>query len=215
VHQLCGLPIDKIHMRDNITQNPIWGLSLHNLFLALFFIAGQYKGRSITTGRNLVPLGRNRDFHALFVEAFSVFNDWPNNHYKFLDWIREKQASVSLNRQRQKSVLYKEFGKYYTCLFNVLSESQFDFIKNAFIEYLIERWNSLYTSPFSLKSSSIACPNSKYVSKIDAKRLLETYDEQINQLIKTGKLKSIVRSKGKKRLILVDLADIVGLRQSS
>jgi len=214
VHQLCGLPIDKAYMLDTNTYHAR-GLSLHNLFLALLFIAGQYKGRLATTGRDLVPFGRNKDFHALFIEAFSVFDDWPSNYYKFLDEIRERQTSVPLNRQRQKSVLYKEFGKFYIDLFKTLSEKQFDFIKKGFTEYLIEKWESFYTSPFSQKQYSIASPNGKYVSKNDAKRLLEIFDEQINQLIKAGKLKSIVQSKGKKRLIFVDLADIARFRQSS
>lgn len=215
VHKLCGLLVDEVHIRDKITQNPLWEFSLHNLFLALSFIAGQYKGRSITTGRNLVPLGRNKDFHALFIEAFSVFDDWPINYYNFLDWIREKQISAPLSRYRQKSVLYKEFGKYFKCLFDTLSESQFDFIKKGFIEYLIERWESSYALPFSQKEDSIARPDSKYVSKSEAKRLLEIFDEEMNQLIKAGKLRSIVRSKGKRRLIFVDLADIARLHESS
>lgn len=212
VHQLCGLSIDKSYIWDTIIY-PARGLSLHNLFLALLFIAGQYQWRLITNGRNLVPLGRNKDFHAIFIEAFSVFDDWPDNYYKFLDWIREKQTSISLNHQRQKSVLYKEFGKFYIDLFKTFSENQFDFIKKGFMEYVMERWKSFYTLSFSQKKDSIARPNSKYVSKNDAKRLLEIFDEQINQLIKTGKLKSIVRSKGMKRLILVDVMDIVKLVQ--
>ncbi|HEV2912600.1 MAG TPA: hypothetical protein VGX92_04725 [Pyrinomonadaceae bacterium] len=211
IHWLCGLPIDKDYTQDRLNQNPVLNLSLQDLLLAVFFIAGQYQGLLVSTGRKLIPFGRNKDFHNLFSLAFSVFEDWPNAYYQFLDWRSKQEKSILSIRQRQKSALYREFGRFYAGLFKILSEYQFGFMKKAFVEYLIEKWEGYCVSPANEKNSTTPHFENKYISKIDAKRLLGTFDEQINQLIKTGKLKSIVRSKGMKRLIFVEITDIAKL----
>jgi len=215
IHWLCGLPIDKDYTQDRLHQNPVLNLSLQDLLLTVFFIAGQYQGLLVSTSKNLIPFGRNKDFHNLFSLAFSVFEDWPNAYYQFLDWRSKQEKCIPYIRQRQKSILYREFGRFYAGLFKILSECQFGFMKKAFVEYLIERWEGYCVLPASKKNNITPHFENKYISKIDAERLLEIFDGQIDQLIKIGKLKSIVRSKGMKRLIFVDVADIAKLMRET
>lgn len=211
VHQLCGLSVNESILQERFHQSPIINLELRDLLLVLFFFAGLYQGLSISTGKNLLPMGRNRDFHALLTKVYSVFEDWPNNFYEFLCRRSEKERKVPIIRYRLKSTLYRDFGKFYTGLYKVLSGSQFDFIRDAFIDYLAEEWDGGEISLAIQKKSKEQQITGKYVSKANARRLLEIDDVWINQLIEIGKLKTIVRSKGMKRLIFVDVTDIVKL----
>ena len=74
-----------------------------------------------------------------------------------------------------------------------------------------QRWGYRHVPHLRQKSETILPQGEWYVSKMDAMHLLQTDDEQIDQLIEMGRLKSMVRSKGKKRLILVELMDIARL----
>lgn len=212
VHQLCGLPIYNTDTQEQINQNPVSKLSLQDLLLTIFFIAGQRQGLSVSTGRRLLAFRRNKDLHELFTTAYSAFEDWPHIYYRFLDWVREQEKNLPLNRQRQRSVLYREFGKFYLALFKILSKEQFAFVKNAFIDYLLGTWEGYCVSSLCSKKNAASRLKSRYISKIDARRLLETDDKYIKQIIRTGELKTVGLSKGKKRLIFVELTDIVKLR---
>lgn len=96
-------------------------------------------------------------------------------------------------------------------LYRILWKRQFDFIRDAFVDYLIEEWDGDNTLP-PKKFRELHIPG-RYVSKADARRLLEIDDIGINQLIDTAQLKTVVRSKGMKRLIFVDVTDIANLMQ--
>jgi hypothetical protein len=210
VHDLCGLPVDASIFRSQFHQSPFMNLMLGNLLLVLFFLAGLYKGVSISTGRHLLPRGRNSDFHALLTNTYSVFEDWPNNFYQFLRWWSERQRKVPLIRNRLKSTLYRDFGKFYIGLYSVLADRQFDFLRDAFLDYLLGEWDG-GDLPSAQKQNTGKHLTDKYVLKSDAVRLLSSDKRQVTLLIKTGRLTTEVRSKGMKRLIFVDVADIAEL----
>jgi hypothetical protein len=211
VHHLCRLSNGEDVARKPIYQNPILALGLKDLMVAVIFIAGHCKGISSTTGRYLEPKGRNRDLHALFTRSYSVFEDWPHNFYRFLDWICTQEKNTTLIRQRLKSALYDDFGKLYPDLYRVLSLHEFKFMRSAFVEYLAKRWKGNCLSVFKREKKATLNIRERYVSKADAMRLLETDSMNVTHLIKIGKLRSIVRSKGKKRLIFVEVTDIAKL----
>jgi hypothetical protein len=212
VHCLCGLSLNQIHEQDSTNPNPLLDLELQDLLSVLFFIAGHHQGLSVTTSKHLLSLKRNEDFHAVFTKAFSVFENWPNAYYQLLDWVRKREKGYPPIRQRQKSVLYRAFGKFYASLFKILSGSQFEFIKKAFIEYLIRRWDGGHALSSNLLQSATPCHNSKYISKSDVVRLIDISNRKVDQLIEIGNLKAIVLSKGKKRLFFIDLMEITKLR---
>jgi len=130
-----------------------------------------------------------------------------------LDRTIDQERNVDPIRQRLKSALYRDFGKFYIGLYNKLTAGQFEFIKKSFIEYLNDMWDGGYISTLDSKKGITPQHKSKYISRIDARRLLEADDDQIYQLIGMGKVKTMVQSKGKKRLIFIDLADVSRLKR--
>jgi hypothetical protein len=152
-----------------------------------------------------------KGFHQLFTDAYYIFDDWPHHFYEFLNWWRTEERNIVYGYQRLQSVLFKDFGKLYTGLYKTLSVGQFDFIREAFIDYLVKEWKGCDLSSFARNKKMGKYPKTKYVSKSDARRLLAADDESINHFIQTGRLKTEVRSKGMKRLIFIDVKDIATL----
>jgi hypothetical protein len=207
IHRRCGLSCDEDRYFFS-QKNPVSKLSLQDFTLAVIFIVGQIRGLSLTTSWPLSCMRKIKDLHHLFTDAYYIFDDWPNNFYEFLNWWRTQGRNVVLGYQRLQSVLYKDFGKLYLGVYKTLSASQFVFIREAFIDYLIKVWNGCDLSSFAHNKNIGQYPKAKYVSKSDARRLLAADDQQINHFIQTGRLKTEVRSKGMKRLIFVQVVDI-------
>jgi hypothetical protein len=212
IYHLCG--IYDLDTTSISRQNPVLSLQLQEFILAMVFISGQRQGRSLMTINHLLPKRRNKDFHKLFTEAYDIFENWPSNYYQFLHWWRKQQRNTILGYQRLHSVLYRDFGKFYMGLYNMLPPSQSGFIREGFLNYLVEEWEGCNLSAFA-KGKDTGGYKVKYVSKSDAKRLLAADNKLINHFIYTGRLKTKVRSKGMKRLIFVDVADIAKLLNES
>jgi hypothetical protein len=114
--------------------------------------------------------------------------------------------------QRMKSALYEEFGSFYSGLNNVLSGNQFDFMRGAFIEYITQnRMLNCLPDPMSHKPVEDSL-RSQYILKSDVRKLLGVDYAWINNHIATGRLRTVVRSKGKKRLIFIETGDVARLR---
>lgn len=213
IHHRCGLSCgeDRYFFSQ---KNPVSKLSLQDFTLAVIFIVGQLKGLSLTTSWPLSSMKKIKDFHHLFTDAYYIFDDWPNHFYEFLNSWHTQGRNVVLGYQRLQSVLYKDFGKLYMGLYKQLSASQFDFIREAFIDYLVKEWNGCDLSSFARNRNMRRSHKAKYVSKSDARLLLDTDESGINHLIWTGRLKTKVRSKGMKRLIFVDVTDLAKLTRA-
>lgn len=210
IYQLCGLSIAEAESQK--LSERISRLSLNDLLRALFFVAGQQRGLSSATSRNLVAVGKSQNFHSILTEAYPVFENWPINYFRFLDQRRVLERKVTRTYQRMKSTLYGEFGSFYSGLHSVLSGSQFDFMRGAFIEYVTQnRMLDCLPDPMNNKTVEDAL-KSQYVLKSDVRRLLGVDYAWINHRIETGTLRTIVRSKGKKRLIFIKVEDVARLR---
>lgn len=214
IYRLCRLDHgeNKSHMPR---ENPTTRLSLQEITLAVVFMAGQCRGFSLTIGLPLLYKGEIKELHKLFNEASHIFDDWPNNFYDFLRWWRKQKRISTSGYQRRQSILYKDFGKLYMGLYHTLPASRFDFIRNAFVDYLVKDWEGCGLLSFVHKKDCGEDSSVKYVSKSDAQRLLGANNEGINYFIRRGSLKTKIRSKGMKRLIFVDVADIAKLMWES
>lgn len=215
LHYLCGLLNSKVSAKGRLKKLPIMDLGLQDFLSVLFFFGGIIQNILVSNGLHLVIGMKNTDLHALFANAYSVFEDWPNNFHQFLRWRRVQEKDYPFIHYRLKSALYMDFGKAYIGIYRILSGSQFDFIKDAFVNYLVGEWEGCIIPPTNRTKVRGHCRTSKYVSKTDAIRLLEADDEGIDQLIEDGSLKTIVRSKGMKRLIFVEVTDIAKLKHRS
>lgn len=215
LHRLCNLQIDERKTEQPFNGNQIFSLDLQDFVTAIVFIACHSQGISSHTGLHLMPKGRNNELHTLFTKSYSVFEDWPHNYYGFLNWICFRQKDIPFIRQRQKSPLYMDFGKFYLDLYKTLSANSFDFMRSAFVDYLDKNWKGGCSSNFNREKEAAGCFSEKYVSKTDAIRLLETDSGEFNNLIELGELKSVARSKGKKRLTFIEVGGIVKLKGKS
>jgi hypothetical protein len=213
LHYLCGLLNCKVSAKGQLKETPIMDLGLEDFLLVLFFFGGIIQNILASTGLHLVIGMKNTDIHALFTSAYSVFEDWPNNFHQFLRWRRAEEKQYPFIHYRLKSALYMDFGNAYIGIYKILSGNQFDFIKSTFVNYLVEEWEGCNIPPTNRTKGRGGYLKSKYVSKSDAIRLLEANDEGIDQLIEDGSLKTIVRSKGMKRLIFVEMLGLAKLTQ--
>jgi predicted XRE-type DNA-binding protein len=196
IHILCKLPVSE----DAVAPSscPIQKLDLKHFLSAIFFIASQYLGGIDTKGKSLWPSVRNEELHLLLCKAFSVFEDWPNNYFEFLDW-RKNQV----NKATPAMGLRGKFEGYKSALYIQLISSQLDFMRDAFEVYLTSRWDGGYTSHLK-RLGEPARQSAKYASRREAKKLLKISFEGIDRLIAAGKIKAIVRPRGRGRLILID-----------
>jgi len=215
IYQLCGIPVAGVGPLK--VPEPISRLSLNDLLRVLFFVAGQQRGISAATSRHLVAAGKSQNFHSILTEAYSVFEDWPTNYFRFLDKRRVQERNVTRTYQRMKSALYGAFGSFYSGLYGVLSGSQFDFMRIAFIDYITQKQAEDCNLSRHPRKRDTGALNRPYVLKSDARRLLGIEYPWIDHHVRKGEIKTLVQSKGKKRLIFVDLIDItkVKLTQNS
>jgi hypothetical protein len=216
LHYLCGLLNGKSDAKSRLKETSFPDLGLQDFLLVLFFFGGIIQNILASTGLHLVIGMKNTDLHSLFTSAYSVFEDWPNNFHRFLRWRRVQEKDYPFIHYRLKSALYMDFGNAYIGIYKILSGRQFDFIKTAFVNYLVGEWEGCDIPSKNRTKGRGYYYKSKYVSKADAIRLLEADDKDIDRFVKDGSLKTIVRSKGMKRLIFVDMTDIAKLvRESS
>jgi len=209
IYRLCGLPVSSCDFQELL--DPISQLSLNDLLRAVFFIAGQRRGLSAATSKHLAAAGESKNFHSILTEAYSVFDNWPINYFRFLDQRRVYERKVTRTYQRMKSALYWEFGSFYSGLHRVLSGSQFDFMRGTFIEYFTQ---TQMLDCLPVRNNPVEdLLKSRYVLKSDVKRLLRADYAWINHHIETGRLRTMVRSKGKKRLIFIKVEDVARLRK--
>jgi hypothetical protein len=211
IYRLCGLPVSSCNSQELL--DPISQLSLNDLLRTVFFIAGQRRGLSAATSRHLVAEGKSKNFHSILTEAYSVFDNWPVNYFRFLDRRRIQERKITRTYQRMKSALYGEFGSFYSGLHSVLLGRQFNFMREAFIGYMAEHNMGGYRARAEPQSQMIDPQNNRYILKSDVRRLLGVDYTWIDRQVNMGKLKSLVRSKGKRRLIFIELNSLTKLRQ--
>lgn len=192
---------------DYHKYNPLLLLNLKHLLSALFFVASQYAGIMDTKGKHLAPSTRNAEMHILLNKAWSVFENWPDNYFDFLDWRREKVRSL-----KHTAGLLKDFSEYKSALYKQLSMKQLDFMRSSFDEYLATRWDGGYTAHLKRLSPMIKS-RSRYVSRREAKVTLNIGAKEVDSLISAGKLKAVVRPRERTRLILIDRSSLIALER--
>lgn len=212
IYLLCHLAIENAdtELSDSDESNPLCKTDLQYFVAALLFVASQLvrtiykKGSRLidTTGKNFARTKPNTEIHALLCKAWSVFNDWPDNYFRFLEWRR-----VHVPNQRFKSGLDRDFAEYKSALYYQLASEQLDFMRAAFEEYLVSRWDGGHMAHMRRISQALRM-RSRYVSRKDAKKFLRIKVEGVDRLIAKGKLKAIVRDNRSPRAILIERASL-------
>jgi len=137
IYQLSGLlPSDHSPSDCNRLQS----LALQDFVIVLTFIAGVEEEMSWATGRPSKSIKlRNEDLHTYITAAYQVFENWPHNFHQLLD--KKSKGNVRLNPRDGKldTALKEEFGALFKQLYGDLRGSQFDFLREAFAQFVNNR----------------------------------------------------------------------------
>ena len=210
IYQLCGLlPLDH-HSNDRL--NPLQSLALQDFVIVLTFIAGLECEMSWATGRPSKSIKlRNQDLHAYITKAYQMFENWPNNFHQLLN--AKSKGNVRLNPRDGKldTALKEEFGVLFKRLYGDLRGHQFDFLREAFAQYLTSRLSAQYGSASTLASIP-GSRDDKYISVTEARRLLKISHASILDLVKTGEIGFLIRNQQETLRYLLRLADVENVR---
>jgi hypothetical protein len=105
------------------------------------------------------------------------------------------------------TALKREFGSFYERLYEDLREPQFDFIREAFAEFLTNRVKS-QSKPKAIVPAASSCGVDRYISVVQARRLLKFTHRAIFDLIETGEIDFVIRSEGTSLRSLLRLSDV-------
>jgi hypothetical protein len=209
IYQLCGvLPLDH-HSSD---RNRLQNLALQDFVVVLTFIAGVEAEMSWATGRPSKSIKRrNEDLHGYFTKAYQVFEHWPHNFHQFLD--KKSKADVRFNPRDGKldTALTQEFGPLFKRLYCDLREPQFDFLREAFAQYLNNSLRAQYGDLDRLSSITVS-ENDKYISVTEARRLLKISHDSILDLVKIGEIAFAIRNQDRNLRYLLRLADVESVK---
>jgi TniQ len=210
IYQLCGLlPLDHDSKKR---LNPLQSLCLEEFVIVLTFIAGLECDMSWATGRPSKSINlRNEALHRHIIAAYQVFENWPRNFHQFLD--KKSKGDVRFNPRDGKldTALKEEFGALFKRLYSDLRLPQFDFMREAFAQFLNHRLKARGedgTRVSSLPSSD----DDKYISVTEARRLLKISHDSLLELVNTGEIAFAIRSQDRTLRYLLRLADVESLR---
>lgn len=205
IHDCCHLPTGEEKDRSRLADaSPLNEVDLQYFLSALFLVDSQLSGFLDTTGTYLIHL-RNIEVQENLSKALLIFDNWPENFYAFLDTLRARVKSEGYGGVK------KEFNKINYALYRTLQSRQLDFIRSAFEEYLLTRWDGGQISNLSRFKKSTKL-KSKYLSRSEAKALLRVENGAIDLHLACGRLQGVVRTNGSSRRYLIERSSVLKLK---
>ena len=210
IYQLCGLLPWDHHSKERL--DPLQSLALQNFVTVLTFIAGLECEMSWATGRPSKSIKlRNEELHTHATKAYWIFQNWPNSFHQFLH--EKSKGNVRFNPRDGKldTALKEEFGALFKRLYHDLREPQFDFLREAFAQYLNNRLHAQYEDVDSLP---LVPPSEDhhYISVTEARRLLKISHDSLLNLVKTGEIAFAIRNEERTLHYLLLLADVENVK---
>lgn len=207
IHKLCGLTSYKPVKVPATGGNPLLDLELCTFSSALFFVASQLDGIIDTKGKHLAPSKTVLELHTLLMKAFQIFEQWPKNFFRFLDWRRARSHDKNFVKG-----LRRDFGQYRSALYVQLSSAKLDFMRGAFEEYLTTDWDGGNASVI-VRINKSPQYRRRYLSRREARGTLGIGVRAIERLIENGTLKAFVDRRGGSRLILIEAVGVTELKR--
>jgi hypothetical protein len=198
---------------DTQLNNPLNTLTLRDFIIAITFIAGREREISWATGRpsKSIKLG-NGELHELYAHAHCVFDDWPISFFQFLKDQSRGRARLQPHDGRLDTALKREFGSVYECLYYDLGGSQFDFLREAFTQFLTDRMYSQFAMVTKTSSASTSTESAKYVSLANARRSLKITNAALFDLIGAGDVRCAIINGRRSPEFAVSAIDIEKLK---
>ena len=208
IYHLCGLlPLD----HPSSDRNRLQSLALQDFVIVLTFIAGVEEEMSWATGRPSKSIKlRNEDLHGYFTKAYQVFEHWPHNFHQVLD--HKSKGDVRFNPRDGKldTALKEEFGALFKQLYGDLRGSQFDFLREAFAQYVNNRLRAQYENVYGF--FSVPGTDDEYITVTEARRLLKISHDSLLNLVKTGEIAFATRSQDRTLHYLLRLAEVESVK---
>jgi hypothetical protein len=188
-------------------------LGLQDFIIVIVFIAGLFGKLAWATGRPSRSIKlRNTELHALFTKAHEVFENWPHNFQQFLRVQSKGKKRLNPHGGELDNALRREFGSFYERLYQDLCEPQFDFIREAFAEFLTNRLKS-QSEPRTMPDVTSNSSDS-YISVVQARRLLKITHRAMFDLIKAGEIDFVIRNQGTALRYLLSLSDVENVKET-
>jgi hypothetical protein len=135
IYQLCGLIKSKSDDIPLKHYNPLLELNLPGLAQVMFLI-GTWHASIKVRERARLKRELNSKLHNLFSKAFSIFENWPHNFYRFLDLYQGDGKSIFTLQRELRSGLHRGTKGTYETFYKEFSASQFDFLREAINSYI-------------------------------------------------------------------------------
>lgn len=212
IYKLCGLlPLDH---PSNERRNILQSLALQDFVIVLTFIAGLECEVSWATGRPSKSIKlSNEDLHTCITAAYQVFEDWPHNFHQFLSERSKRDVRLNPRDGKLDTVLKEEFGTLFKRLYRDLQEPQFDFLRDAFAQYLNNILKTRHEDVDGFSSMPLS-DHDKYITVTEARRLLKLSHDSLLDLVKTGEIAFAIRNQNRTLRYLLRLADIESVRRN-
>jgi hypothetical protein len=139
--------------------------------------------------------------------AYQVFENWPSTFHQFLD--KKSKGDVRLNPRDGKldTALKEEFGALFKQLYGDLRGSQFDFLREAFAQFVNNRLRAQYERLDGFASIATSADD-KYISVREARRLLKISHDSLLDLVKTGEIAFVIKNHDRTLRYLLRLPDV-------
>ncbi|MEK6738153.1 MAG: TniQ family protein [Planctomycetota bacterium] len=189
--RVCGLSEseEKVEEDKKVSWNPLSSVSLSELLCAVYFISAQRHGVVDVTGKHYAVTLSHKELHETLTDAIKVFDNWPENYFKFLAESRGKNPNSERNSGRD-SGLYKDFGKLYDPLFIRKGNPLPDFMRGAFKQYITTIWDGGYAG-WCGSISKEELSNKKYMSRHEVMKYLKVSLTTVNRLHNKGYLRGL------------------------
>ena len=138
----------------------------------------------------------NRDVNIFLKVAFNTLRNWPHNYFAFLDDLKRRV------KERYLVGLSREFWHVKYQFDKLIPEDDFDFVRAAFQEYLVTRWEGVIQkqASFFKGRQNVAGSRRRFIGREEASRILRVNSKVISALIRSGELQVKHIKRGKKVL---------------
>ena len=210
IYQLCGVIPGEQSLPES--ESPLQNLGLRDFIRVIVFMAGLFGKLAWATGRPSSSIKRqNKELHTLFTKAHKVFETWPLNFHQFLREQSTGKKRLSPHNGELDTALKREFGSFYERLYEDLREPQFDFMREAFADFLTNRVKA-QSEPRTTVPYVTSRGSDSYISVAQARRLLKITHRAMFDLIKTGELDFVIRNEGTALRYLLLLSDVENVK---
>jgi hypothetical protein len=140
-----------------------------------------------------------------------VFEHWPHNFHQFLD--KKSKGDLRFNPRDGKldTALKEEFGPLFKRLYGDLRGSQFDFLREAFAQYLNNRLRAQCEDGERV-SSVPASDDDLYITVTEGRRWLKISHDSLLDLVQTGEIAFAIRNQDSTLRYLLRLADVQSVK---